>query len=510
MKSPLSRSLLQTNTNKKKGDPSSANWRSIPYMTAKKTKFTSMKQLLLLLVLFGIEINAQSTSETLLPENLKEMSYNEYLGFVKKYHPLVKNANLEISKAQANLMMARGGFDPKLELDYNQKQFQGTEYYSILNSSFKIPTWYGIEVKAGFEDNEGYYLNPQNKTPSNGLAALGISVPLGQGLLINQRMADLQKAKIQVKLSTAEQKLEAITVLYDASIAYFNWKKNYEEKLMYENYTANAQKRYDGIASLIEQGDKPAIDSVEAGINVKSRLLALEDSKLKLIKAKLELSNFLWLEDNIPLELSEAIIPEKKLDLTIQETLKTNDLANQDFSITNHPKIESLQSKIDLLTVDKKLKSNMLLPKIDVGYSYLAQPNPSIPNNSDNYKVGIDFYFPLFLRKERGSLKLAQYKIQESEFSRDLEKLQLTNKINAQKTELVSLSKQQKLVNKLVADYETMLKSEERLFTLGESSLFLINSRENTLVSARLSQIALDNRFYASNSELYKIMANPN
>ena len=124
--------------------------------------------------------------------------------------------------------------------------------------------------------------------------------------------------------------------------------------------------------------------------------------------------------------------------------------------------------------------------------------------------MGIDFYFPLFLRKERGSLKLAQYKIQESEFSRDLEKLQLTNKINAQKTELVSLSKQQKLVNKLVADYETMLKSEERLFNLGESSLFLINSRENTLVSARLSQIALDNRFYTSNSELYKIMANPN
>lgn len=469
-----------------------------------------MKQIFLLLLFLGATTYGQSNSEVQLPENLKEMSFNEYLGFVKKYHPLVKNANLEISKAQANLMMARGGFDPKLELDYNKKQFQGTEYYSIMNSSFKIPTWYGIDIKAGFEDNEGYYLNPQNKTPNNGLAALGISVPLGQGLLINQRMADLQKAKIQVKLSQAEQKLMAVAILYDASVAYFNWKKNYEENLMYENYTVNAQKRYDGIASLIEQGDKPAIDSVEAGIVVKSRLLALEDSKLKLAKAKLELSNFLWLENNIPLELAEAIIPEKKLEMTIQETLNTSDLVSQDFSITNHPKIESLQSKIDLLTVEKRMKANMLLPKIDVGYSYLAQPNPMVPNNSDNYKVGIDFYFPLFLRKERGSLKLAEYKIQESEFSRDLEKLQLTNKINAQKTEIFSLSKQQKLVNKLVSDYDTMLKSEERLFNLGESSLFLINSRENSLVSARLSQIALENRFYTSNSDLYKIMANPN
>lgn len=469
-----------------------------------------MKSILLTVILFVTTTYSQSNTESPLPSNLKEMSYNEYLGFVKKYHPLVKNANLEISKAQANLMMARGGFDPKLELDYNKKQFQGTEYYSILNSSFKIPTWYGIDIKAGFDENEGYYLNPENKTPNNGLTSLGISVPLGQGLLINQRMADLRKAKIQVKLSEAEQKLEAISVLYDASIAYFNWKKNYEENLLYELYSINAKKRYDGIESLIKQGDKPAIDSIEAGIIIRNRLLALEDSKLKLTKAKLELSNFLWLENNIPLELADAIIPEKNLGLTIQETLNSGDLVNPDFSIVKHPKIEALQSKIDLLTVDKKLKANMLLPKIDVSYSYLTQPNPTIPNNSDNYKVGVDFYFPLFLRKERGYLKLAQYKIQESEFVRDLEKLQLTNKINAQKTEIQSLTKQQKLINKLVADYDTMLKSEERLFTLGESSLFLVNTRENNLVSAQLSQIALENRFYTSNSELYKIMANPN
>lgn len=469
-----------------------------------------MKHLLFILVLIGTTIYGQSKSESTLPVNLKEMSYNEYLGFVKKYHPLVKNANLEISKAQANLMMARGGFDPKLQLDYKKKQFQGTEYYSIMNSSFKIPTWYGIDIKAGFDENEGYYLNPQNKTPSNGLTSLGISVPLGQGLLINQRMADLQKAKIQVKLSQAEQKLEAIAVLYDASVAYFNWKKNYEEKLLHEDYSINAQKRYDGIKSLIKEGDKPAIDSIEAGIIVKNRLLSLEDSKLKLTKAKLELSNFLWLENNIPLELAEVIIPERKLGQTIQETLNISDLANPGFSVLNHPKIEALQSKIDLLTVEKKMKANMLLPKIDVGYSYLAQPNPTTLNSNDNYKVGVDFYFPLFLRKERGSLKFAQYKIQESEFIRDLEKVQLTNKIIAQKTEIQSLTKQQKLIDKLVSDYDTMLKSEERLFTLGESSLFLINTRENNLVSAQLSQIALENRFFTSNSELYKIMANPN
>ena len=461
-----------------------------------------MKQLILAFLFFGFSVTAQEITS-------KELTYNEFLGYVKKFHPLVKNANLEINKAQANLMMARGGFDPKIEVDFSKKQFKNTEYYSILNSSFKIPTWYGIEIKAGFDNSDGVYLNPQNTLPNQGLTSLGITVPLGQGLFINQRMADVRKAKIQMQLSQAERKLQAIVVLYDASLAYFNWKKNFNEVQLYEEYNNNAQIRFKGIQSLIKQGDKPAIDSVEAGIIVKNRILNLEDSKLKLAKAKLELSNFIWLANNIPLEISDELIPETQLEFTIQESLKTNDLLNVDFSITNHPKIDALQSKIDILNVEKKLKANMLLPKIDVGYSYIAEPSYIDNYQFEDYKIGLDFYFPLFLRKERGSLKLAKYKVQESEFILDLEKVQLTNKINAQKIEIESLLKQKELIKGLVIDNLTMLNSEERLFSFGESSLFLINTRENNLILAQLSKIALENRFYISNSELFKIMANP-
>jgi outer membrane protein TolC len=471
-----------------------------------------MKQFLCIFLLLGYAAFGQepNNSPQLLQDNAsKEFTYNEYLGYVKKYHPLVKNANLEINKAQANLMMARGGFDPKIEVDFKEKQFKDKEYYSILNSSFKIPTWYGIEIKAGFDNNEGIYLNPENTVPNQGLTSLGISIPLGQGLFINQRMADVRKAKIQMQLSQAERKLQAIAVLYDASVAYFNWKKNFNEVKLYETYSTNAQIRFNGIKSLIKAGDKPAIDSVEAGIIVKNRLLSLEDSQLKLTKSKLELSNFLWLENTIPLELSDELSPESQLEFTIQETLKTNDLIDPEFSINNHPKINALESKIDILTVDKKLKANMLLPKIDVGYSYLAEPSYIDNYQFEDYKIGLNFYFPLFLRKERGSLKLAKYKIQETAFILSLEKVQLTNKINAQKIEIQSLQKQKSIIKGLVKDNATMLNSEERLFSFGESSLFLINTRENNLVSAQLASIVLENRFYISNSELFKIMANP-
>ena len=81
------------------------------------------------------------------------MTLDEYLGFVKNFHPIVKQANLDIDESQAKLLKARGAFDPKLEVDFDRKKFKGTEYYDKLNATFKIPTWYGIEFKGNFENN---------------------------------------------------------------------------------------------------------------------------------------------------------------------------------------------------------------------------------------------------------------------------------------------------------------------------------------------------------------------
>ncbi|TDD93992.1 TolC family protein [Flavobacterium cellulosilyticum] len=462
-----------------------------------------MKRLLYFFLFFALGMNGQETVS-------HELTYNEFLGYVKKYHPLVKNANLELNKAQANLMAARGSFDPKIEVDFDKKQFKDKNYYSVFNSSFKIPTWYGVEIKAGFDQNDGLYLNPENYLPNQGLASFGISIPLGQGLVINQRMADLKKAKMQVELSQAERKLQAIDVLYNASIAYFNWKRNFEEVQLYTQYKTNSELRYKGVESLIKQGDKRAIDSIEAGISVTSRKLSLENSKLKLTKAKLELSNFLWLENAIPMEITDVLYPEVELESSIQETLNTNNLLQTDISIEDHPKINAIESKIDILNVERKLKANSLLPKINIGYSYLSEPQYIERYKFENYKIGIDFSYPLFLRKERGSLKITKFKLQEAANTLNLERLQLKNKINAQQEVIKSLLKQRSLANALVRNYKTMLNSEERLFSFGESSLFLINSRESSLISAQLNAIALNNEFCVSNSELYKIMANPN
>lgn len=436
------------------------------------------------------------------------MSFDEFLGYVKKYHPIVRQANLLVSSAQASLMMARGGFDPKIEVDFDKKRFSGTEYYSLLNTSFKIPTWYGIDIKAGFDRAEGYYVNPQNKTPTNGLATIGINIPLAQGLLINQRMLDIRTAKVQLRLSEAERKIEATNVLYSASVAYFNWKRTYDEMRLYARYLNYASTRYTGVIGLIKGGDKPAIDSVEAGITVKTRMLSLEDANLKVAKARLELANYLWIE-NIPVELKENVVPQENIELSVSKSLGIDTLMNTRPAIDMHPKIQSLQSKLDILNFERQYKANLLLPKIDVGLNYISEPKYLDNYRFEDYKIGVKFSYPLFLRKERGGLKLAKLKIQDTKLDMDLQRVQLSNKVTAQQTEIHSVERQKKLIEDLVVDNAKMLQSEERLFSFGESSIFLINSRENSLVSARLSEISMDNRYLVSFADLFKILSNP-
>ncbi|MDP2159140.1 MAG: TolC family protein, partial [Flavobacterium sp.] len=281
------------------------------------------------------------------------------------------------------------------------------------------------------------------------------------------------------------------------------------EYKLYETFLKNSQERFDGIKGLIIAGDRPAIDSIEAGILVKSRKLSLEQSRLKLLKSKLELSNFLWFENNLPLELQDGISPESELKKKVQNTLKTNGLLLADIDFQNHPKIRSLQNKVSILEVDKRLKGDLLKPTIDLNYNYLSEPEFVRDFNTVNYKYGVNFSFPLFLRKERGNFKIAKLKLQDAELDLKFEDQVLRNKINYQLEEISSLKNQIAIANDLVNDFKTMLDAEERIFFFGESSLFLINSRENSLLSTSLQQIDTEFRFFVANADLFKLIANP-
>ena len=436
------------------------------------------------------------------------LRFDEYLGYVKKFHPIVKQAKLVIDESQAKLMKSRGAFDPKIEVDYDRKKFKNTEYFDRLNGMFKIPTWFGIELKGTFEENTGDFLNPQAFVPEDGLYSAGVAVPLAQGLLINNRMASLKQAKLYREQAKADRDIYINNILYEASLVYFEWLKAYNELKLFENFLVNAELRYRGVQKGVEVGENAEIDATEARIAVNNRKLSLEQSKVKLMKAALELSNFLWLENNIPVELQPDVIPDTDTEPIVDATFNINQLRTDEMIIEAHPKMISLDYKLQSLEVDSRLKANKLLPRIDVEYNFLTEtPDVARTFNSAEYKGGLNVSFPLFLRKERGDLKLARIKQRDTEFEIDATRVNLQNKINALKQELESYVAQNNITSQMVTDYERMLQAEERKFELGESSLFLVNSRESKLIDGQLKAIEIQNKFFSTKAKLFNSLA---
>lgn len=440
------------------------------------------------------------------------LRFDEFMGFVKTYHPIVKQAELLIDESQAKLMKARGGFDPKMEVDYARKKFKDAVYYDTLDAAFKIPTWYGIELKGAFEDADGVFLNPENTFPDEGLYSAGVSFSIARGFLINERMVALKQAKIYREQAKADRDILVNTVLYEAALGYFNWLQAYNENLIFEDFLYNAQVRFKGVKKYVEVGELPTIDSIEARIVVNDRKLNLENSRLKLMKAKLELSNYLWINDNVPIELEETIIPDVNSALVVDQTLNIDLIITEMFQVDEHPKLKSLSTKYEQFVLNKRLKMNLLLPKIDLQYNFLSETPEVVRSFSASaYKSGLHISFPLFLRKERADLKLAKLKLKDTEYEMISTKVTLQNKIQALKKELASLSVQNSIFEDVLEDYEQMLTAEERKFTLGESSLFLVNSREGKLIDAKLKAIELQNKLLSSKALLFnKLALNPN
>lgn len=428
------------------------------------------------------------------------ISLEEYLGYVKMYHPVVKQAQLITSESEAKLLKSRGAFDPKIEVDYDRKQFKNIEYYNKLNTTFKIPTWYGIELKANYENNDGEFLNPESSTPTNGLYSAGVSISLLKGLVMSERMATLKTAKLYTKQAQEKQKLVINEILYNAINSYFNWLKNYQAKLVYSDYLINAETRLYNIKKSHGAGDKPAVDTLEASINYKNRQLDYEKAKINFIKSKLEISNYLWLENNLPLELQERIAPDVNTINKIDIVLSNSILNSEEDLINNHPKLRALEIKKEILNIDKRLKANNLLPKVDFQYNFLSSDYDNFNSiNSANYKTGVDISFPIFLRKERGDLKLAKLKLQDVEFDISATRVTLNNKVEATIEEIESYKMQYLLLLRLVEDYDQLVKSEERMFRLGEGSLFLVNYREVKLIENRLKKLTQNTNFLIAN-----------
>lgn len=427
------------------------------------------------------------------------LSLQSVLNIVRAYHPVAIQANLKIDSAQANQMAARGVFDPTVFVENEQKTFTGTNYYYHTEAGIRIPTWYGLDLKAGIENNGGSRLT--NDVTKGKSSYAGVSFGVLQGLLFDKRRAAVRQAGILVNQSEAERRNVYNDLLYQAAAAYWEWARSYQVYELISQVVDINQRRLDLVRNAFLGGDRAAIDTVEALTQLQNFLWQQAEASFNLQNATLDLSNFLWL-DNVPYNLPTYIIPDTSWKYVILPGYPIPPLEQMlDLARSRHPKLQSLAFKAESILLDRRLKTQNLLPSLKVNYNFLQKGYEAWKGVGqylfeNNYKYGFDLSVPLFLRQARGELKLANIKLRGNELQQNQALLEIENKVRNYYNQAITLQQQIAIFEAARANYQELLRAEEIKFSMGESSLFLLNSRENKLLEAQQKVIELRSKFF--------------
>lgn len=467
----------------------------------------TLRHIFFFFAFLGMLLNASTTLKA--QDNSPATSILEWEAvkdLVLQNHPMARKAALLSPKAEQTILKAKGGFDPMLFTDFDQKEFDGKSYFRNLDAGVKIPTRYAVQFKAGYETNQGIYVNNENTVPRAGLMYAGLEMPLVQGLLIDERRTMLRRADIFASMTAVERRKILNDLQMDAADAYWKWTATGNELQIYETAIALAAQRLDAVRISFEQGDKPAIDTLEALIQLQNRVVSFNKSLIKYQKATLELSNFLWSDDGSPLLVQPTVLPPSLATIAIQRQIVADTVQNRLNNLSSvHPDLLLYDLKLQDLQVEQRWKAEKLKPKLNIKYNFLLEPSNSETASEvslNNYKWGFSFKMPLLFREARGDLQLNRIKQQETMLDRQQKTLEIQNKIQYYDYQIQNIQSQIFIAENNISNYQQLLDAERVKFSIGESTLFLVNSRENKLIDAQLKLVDFQYKYQAAQAAL--------
>ena len=443
--------------------------------------------------------HAQDTTQVL--------PWGVYLQQVYHYHPVARQLRLQPELAQAQLMTARGYFDPKVKSTFRGKDFKETDYFQLWDSKVEVPVWNFADLKAGYERNQGVYLNPEATVPENGLWYAGVSVPIGRGLFIDSRRAAVQQALLDLEGTEVDRQKNMNKFLLMAAKAYWEWTQAHQQFVLQQEGVTLAEFRLEGVRQRVTQGDAAAVDTLEANLQYQSRMLDYNQALLDVETARLLVETYLWSSQEEPLQLQPGISPEQVAPLSSMAQPRQLDSLIQ--LVATHPELRKYEIKGEQLGIDRRLAIENLKPELNLEYNWLWAPGAEFDQVIastfvNDYKWGASFAIPILLRKERG--KLNQVRIKQEQNSLEIQQtyLVLENELRQRYRQYLQYQQMFQQADLMASQYAQLLAAERTKFQNGESSLFLVNSREVKYLEARRKRIELEAKLGKALAEVWE------
>jgi outer membrane protein TolC len=425
---------------------------------------------------------AQIDSTLCTPEDdCPTLRLDAFLERVLRANPQIRALGLEDERAVAGLLDARGGFDPLLLSGYEYKTEEDKDKLNVLRSGLSLPfdVLMSPSLTLDYRRGLGSSVDPSVATSFDGETRLGLTLTPLQGLFTNKRRATLQKARLEPRRANAIQAAGRNLLLLEATGAFWSWTEANRVLQINRDLLDLAVRRLDFVRRRARVGEAAAIDSVEAELSVVSRQGKVAEAVRKAEQAGVKLSVFLWEADGTPAAFDFAPPPVPSLPTVTDEAVR----AAAERALTRRPELQEIGVKLEQLRVEQRLARERLRPKLLLEAQAVAY-DADFGETAD-VKFGLKIDQPLLFRSARGTVENARVDVLQLDFKRDLTERKVLADVDVAVVALRQAERRVAIAERRVTLARRLQEAEQRRFELGESTLFLVNQREQAFAQAR-------------------------
>lgn len=461
---------------------------------------------LLVVCLFG-QVRESWAQEAAAPAmGPQTLTLSEVLAVLAATHPQLEAARQRQRAAEGDAMAARGGFDPVLRAR-GQYVPIGAFPRGTVDVELRQPTpLWGLSVYGGWRLGLGSFAvyDLRGKTADGGELRAGVSLPLWQGGPIDRRRADVRVAALAQDGAATDFETRMLELERAAGRAYWAWVVTGLRLEVQRSLLALAEDRDESLRKQIAAGGVPAVEGLDNRRAILDRGARIVAAERALQQAAFDLARHLRDSDGellapAPARLPDAFPePQRPVVGGLEQTIRE--------AWTRRPDLRRLLLQREAASVELELARNNRSPKIDVD-AYASKDIGAIDPayaylRPAEFVASVSVELPLALRTARGRLRRAQAELAridaELRMARDVVALEIRDAHSA----LVAAHARVGLAREQLIAAHELEQAERSRFRLGDSTLLLVNLREQAATDAALQEIEALGEYHRASVDL--------
>lgn len=408
-------------------------------------------------------------------------------------YPLLSVARREQIVAEAEQLAALGAFDLGLRAGSSWAPEGFYEHHTGHGGLEQATGLWGLKVWGGYRLGSGDFdptFDGKRVTNHGGELALGARLPLLRGGSIDAARRDLWSSTLGREIAETELAMQRLVFEQSAAQAYWTWVEAGARLEVTRRLLSLAEDRQRAVQARAARGDISEMDAIDNERLVLRRRTLTISARRALEKSAIALSLFLRDADGRPLRpLAQALprsFPEPAapllggLELDLQAALR------------GRPDLRRIAQERGQLAIELAYAENLRLPQLDFSLTAsqdLNRRRPSQTKGEFELTGGLEFSLPLQNRRARGKVLATRTKLEQLS---DKERF-LQEKVEAEVRDAISgleaAFERVAQARQAARLAERLARAELRRFELGDTTVLVLNLREEGAAEAELREV---------------------